>query len=183
MLKSMNRQNYYEFRLSYWDWRRERQTEENSPFKENRLGTSVDNRTDMKPIVNGRIFGPPYNWNTSCWSFDNNESQSTPVCNPNENSDLVLQRCPQVYENGTLEPSPCDYDNMDWPTEDDVNNAIGNTLYDIENFDRLSSDGFRNYLEGFQVVDNCNGNRFCARDEKRDRNILRTLHNTVSTLS
>ena len=180
MLKSMNRQDYYEFRLSYWDWRSGSQTEENSPFKENRLGTSVEYGTERKPIVNGRIFGPPHNWNTYCWSFDNNESQSTQVCNPNANSSLPLQRCPKVDEN---EPSPCDYDNTNWPTKDNVNNALGNTIYDIEDFDRLSHDGFRNYLEGFKVVDDCNENRFCAWDKKRDRNILRTLHNTVSTLS
>ena len=46
---------YYTFRLHYWDWRKERQTDENSPFKSNRLGVTV-NITGF-PRVQGDLVG------------------------------------------------------------------------------------------------------------------------------
>ena len=41
MLKSMNQSDYYTFRIPYWDWRKEMQTEANSPFQPDRLGKTM----------------------------------------------------------------------------------------------------------------------------------------------
>ena len=43
MLKDMKKEDYYMFRIPYWDWRKEKQTDNNSPLKANRLGQTVDN--------------------------------------------------------------------------------------------------------------------------------------------
>jgi hypothetical protein len=74
MLKETTRPNtYYMFRLHYWDWRKEMQTDENSPFKDNRLGSTVYRGGNL--IVEGTL---AHGWTHRCWKF-------TPglICDPN----------------------------------------------------------------------------------------------------
>ena len=66
MLKSMGKENYYMFRIPYWDWRKEKQTDNNSPFKSNRLGETVDN--NGLPKVHGDLYSEFLSsWDTICW--------------------------------------------------------------------------------------------------------------------
>lgn len=169
MLKESRPNDYHEFRLHYWDWRRERQTDQNSPFKRDRLGTTeIDNGS---PVVRGDVIGD--SWHTVCWDTSTNDkSRAAPLCNPTMNNAMRLQRCP-VTQNGM---SPCAANNQNWPTENDVNTALKKNIYDASPFNKTASDGFRNFLEGFQVVDDCGGNEFC------DNNLQRWLHNTVSLI-
>ena len=51
MLESMGRDDYYMFRIPYWDWRKEEQTDDNSPFKSNRLGKQYAGRNRKSRTV------------------------------------------------------------------------------------------------------------------------------------
>ena len=180
MLKSMNRQDYHTFRLSYWDWRYSMQTESNSPFKHNRLGMTVESEdTARLPIVKGRLFN--HGWNTICWfpEIMPNFTIAEPVCNPNMPG-RVLQRCSTVSQG---DPSPCAYNNPNWPRIQDVNDALMESKYDVSPYDVFSNGGFRNSLEGFQIVDSdCNAetDRFCGQFPGTNTFVNVTLHIAVS---
>ena len=76
-----------------------------------------------------------------------------------------LQRCP-FTDPGV---DPCDVKNPDWPTDAQVNEAVEMSSYDSGTYDKFTPSGFRNYMEGFDVLpDNqvgrnrCSTNRMCA---------------------
>ena len=166
MLKSSGQNDYHNFRLSYWDWRNTIQTEENSPFKVNRLGNTV--MEDNMPIVKGDLFNN--GWNTFCWSTDSDIGRNaTPVCDPTFNTQR-LQRCPF--------PSKCAVDSINWPSIKDVNDALGKNIYDTSPFSPRSSEGFRNFFEGFLKVDDCVEDALCDTDDDAV-SLSRKLHNTV----
>ena len=102
-----------------------------------------------------------------------------------------LQRCPTTGS----EEDPCRFDNSHWPTIEDVNNAVGMSSYDGSTYDKFSTSGFRNYMEGFEVLtdnqarrQNCAGNELCACEtggsgcagSQPSQPINRLIHNSVS---
>ena len=110
MLESMRRDDYYVFRIPYWDWRKEEQTDDNSPFKSNRLGETVNN--NGLPQVHGDLHSTFLNnWQTICWE----KEKSYGICNP-QVSTGQLQRCPMKES--------CSSKNELWPSSDNVNNTL-----------------------------------------------------------
>ena len=182
MLKEMRPDTYpyYKFRLPYWDWRKERQSDENSPFKINRLGVTVN--VSGFPRVQGDLVSD--GWNTRCWRLDPGE-----ICNPNDGSRGIypLQRCP-------FRGDPCNINNTDWPKGTDVDEAVSMQSYDSSKYDRFSTSGFRNFMEGFDILSNdqggrdlCSANRLClcgsdsmCVEAQSGVPITRRLHNSVS---
>ena len=172
MLMPSRPNSYYQFRLPYWDWRSDSQTEDNSPFKEGRLGTSSMDSS----IVSGDIF---QSWNTTCWPEPSNSDSDMSDENSNVHEELCdpsvltrkLQRCPSANRR-----MPCSPNNPDWPTSRNVNHALGMSTFDTSPYDKMVRNVFRNYLEGFVPVNSCSGDNFC----KPVENIARTLHNKVS---
>jgi hypothetical protein len=198
MLKETQPNTYHTFRLHYWDWRKEQQTSENSPFVSDRLGVTTDNGSVQFMInrhrvttVNGSVridlVRSTIGWETRCWNV------KPQICNPNVNTGS-LRRCP-IPDSGE---DPCRYDNPLWPTINDVNNAVGMSSYDGSTYDKFSTSGFRNYMEGFDVLTDdqagqCAENVLCAcetgdpkhlcrsdRGSQASRPITRLLHNSVS---
>ena len=127
-------------------------------------------------------------WNTRCWRLDPGE-----ICKPNNGPGLpgtyaLHQRCP-FTDPGV---DPCHIDNPDWPSITDVNNAVGMSRYDGDTYNKLSTSGFRNFMEGFNVLpedqagrDICSDNRLCICEgsETECTPIARLLHNSVSQSS
>ena len=89
---------------------------------------------------------------------------------------------------------PCDVKNPDWPTDAQVNEAVEMSSYDSGTYDKFTPSGFRNYMEGFDVLpDNqvgrnrCYTNRMCACETGAPKcegpqsttPIARLLHNSV----
>ena len=115
----------YTFRLPYWDWRIEIQksfgVSSEELFTENRLGTTRN--------VSGfpRVFGTLYEdgWETICWL------QLQQICDPRINTG-PLQCCPFT---GT---DPCNSSNPDWPTVQDVIDALDVDMYDAPPYSILS---------------------------------------------
>ncbi len=166
MLKETRPNTYHTFRLHYWDWRFEQQTSENSPFVSDRLGVTTDNGSVQFMInrlrvttANGSVridlVSSAIGWETRCWNVKGQ------ICNPNELTGS-LRRCPRT-DSGA---DPCRFDNPLWPTIDNVNNAIGMSSYDGSTYNKFSTSGFRNYMEGFNVLtDDRAGRQDCAGDE------------------
>ena len=181
MLRETTQPNtYYMFRLHYWDWRKERQTDENSPFKSDRLGVTVN--VNGFPRVQGDLVSD--GWDTRCWRLEPGT-----ICDPNMGTG-PLQRCP-FTDPGV---DPCDVKNPDWPTDAQVNEAVEMSSYDSGTYDKFTPSGFRNYMEGFDVLpDNqvgrnrCYTNRMCACETGAPKcggpqsttPIARLLHNSV----
>ena len=182
MLKEMGKEDYYKFRIPYWDWRKEVQTENGSPFKSNRLGKTVYLNGLPQVQVNGDIFGQ--NWQTICWSNVNN------ICDPRIPTGQ-LQRCP-------LDGS-CSSTNLLWPSDSEVQEVLSLKEYDTPPFNKEAVKSFRNQLEGFRPLSNtpddfeaCRKNQLCSCDvggpnctEEQDGDqpegpIQRLLHNSVS---
>ena len=120
-------------------------------------------------------------WNVKCWNLPTGM-----VCNPN-NVTGQLQRCPFT------ESDPCNINNPDWPTVENVKQAIQMSNYDVSSYDKYSRRGFRNYMEGFVVLSDsdiasCGQNRLCLCDtggsqctgNNASTPIARVLHNSVS---
>ena len=178
MLKETRPLTYHKFRLYYWDWRKDMQTNENSPLKRNRLGETVN--INGFPRVQGDLVSN--GWDTKCWNLDPGQ-----ICDPN-NATRPLQRCPFT---GT---DPCNINNPDWPTSADVDKAIGMSRYDDDTYDKSARSGFRNFMEGFNVLNNdtvgldtCSSNSLClcgenpkCDDTEPSIPIARLLHNSVS---
>ena len=171
--------NYYMFRLHYWDWRQEMQTDKNSPFKSNRLGETRN--VNGFPRVQGDLVRD--GWDVRCWNLPKGF-----ICNP-DNVTGQLQRCPFTGTN------PCDVNNPDWPTVAAVKQAVQMSSYDDSNYDKYSRSGFRNFMEGFNVLSNsssdissCANDRLCkcatggfqCDGESPNTPITRVLHNSVS---
>ena len=186
MLKNEGREDYYMFRIPYWDWRKEKQTDDNSPFKSNRLGETVNN--NGLPQVHGDLYSEFLNnWQTVCWPGEKEKSYN--ICNPQVPTGQ-LQRCPTKES--------CSSKNELWPSSDDVNKALSLKEYDNPPFDRTAIKSFRNQLEGFMLLSNdkfqtCQENGLCKCDSgnfnctKNDNGIQpgkptqRLLHNSVSS--
>ena len=184
MQKEMQVDNYHMFRLHYWDWRSEMQSDTNTPFKHNRLGVTVNE--GGFPRVQGDLVND--GWDTRCWRLDPGE-----ICDPNINDDSrgihPLQRCPLIDD-------PCSINNSDWPSIANVSDAINMSSYDDGEYNRFSTSGFRNFMEGFHVLlndpagrDDCSANRLClcgndpkCAEEQSSTPIARLLHNSVSTV-
>ena len=184
----MKKEDYYMFRIPYWDWRKEKQTDNNSPLKANRLGQTVDN--NGLPQVHG-IMPSEFlnNWETTCWR----KKRNFDICNP-DIATGQLQRCP-------LKES-CDRRNELWPSDKDVQTILSLQEYDTPPYTKKAANSFRNYLEGFKPLPNddiefCRENKLCTcelGEGKQDFNctesdsgpqptdpIQRLLHNSVST--
>ena len=176
MLKDKGREDYYTFRIPYWDWRKEKQNEKNSPFRSNRLGESKTSE-DGLPKVSGTIFN---NWPTVCW-FESNG-----LCNPTVPT-KQLQRCPL---------NSCTSDNPLWPSDKEVQRVLALNEYDSSPYSKLSRGSFRNQLEGFDPLSQddlqvCRDNKLCmcgdgdfnCTEGNNETPILRLLHNSVSHFS
>ena len=186
MLKSRGREDYYMFRIPYWDWRKEEQTDDNSPFKSNHLGETVNN--NGLPQVHGDLHSTFLNnWQTICWE----KEKSYGICNP-QVSTGQLQRCPTEES--------CSSKNKLWPSSDDVKKALSLKEYDNPPFNKAAAtNSFRNRLEGFMLLSNdelqtCQENGLCTCDdgnvnctESNDGTqpgkpcTQRLLHNSVSS--
>ena len=130
MLKSIGHANYYSFRLPYWDWRVEIQKSTGIPaeelFTENRFGAT--HNVNGYPQVVGDIVGPD-GWDSLCYQTH------LQICDPNVNTG-ALRRCPFTGNN------PCTSDNPDWPTIQQVNDAIAIDAYDSPPYNLLSTTGY-----------------------------------------
>jgi hypothetical protein len=184
MLKENGREDYYMFRIPYWDWRKDKQRDSNSPFKSNRLGETVNN--NGLPQVHGIMHSEFLNkWETRCWRKENNYD----ICNP-DIATGQLQRCP-------LKES-CGSGNNLWPSDKDVQTILSLQEYDTHPYNEISANSFRNQLEGFKPlsrdsIEVCRENKLCScklDNSKDDFNctesdsgsqpIQRLLHNSVS---
>ena len=190
MLETKGKEDYYMFRIPYWDWRKGKQSEKNSPFKSNRLGETVDNNglPQVHGITHSEFLS---NWETRCWRKGKNYD----ICNP-DIATGQLQRCP-------LKES-CNSKNELWPSEEDVQTILSLPEYDTHPYDKTAANSFRNLLEGFKPLSNddiefCRENKLCIckHGEDEDFNctesdsepqptdpmvpIQRLLHNSVST--
>ena len=186
MLKSRGEKEYFTFRIPYWDWRKDQQTDENSPFQLNRLGETVNN--NGLPEVHGNTYSEFLNnWETVCWK--KTKFNTSNICNP-QVSTGQLQRCPLMEES-------CGSKNKLWPNDNEVQTALSMEIYDTSPYNRTAANSFRNQLEGFKPLSNddlrsCRENKLCTCDFKNfnctESNdgiqpanpTQRILHNSVS---
>ena len=161
------------FTIHYWDWRYP--NERTSLFRTDRLGAH-DTQTISRvtgDLVNG--------WRTICW-YNGSGDVSRPranqnICDP-RNDTGPLQRCPNKTH--------CAANYAGWPSSQDVQDAVGMGQYDMPDYNAFSI-GFRNYMEGFLVVDQCDNETDRGRDlcntkiiNGMEEKVQRLLHNTVS---
>ena len=122
--------------------------------------------------VNGDLFDN--GWDTFCWENISGATSTIPICDPTVSSNEVLRRCP----NATL----CEKDNDQWPSADDIDEAVSISAYDASPYDRCVTEketSFRNYLEGFIAKDSCADDIMCSETQCTNPYITRKLHNTV----
>ena len=151
MLKSTGHLDYASFRFPFWDWRAEIQnstgTRSDELFTEGRLGATRN--VSGFPVVYGSLIGS--GWDTTCWLTLNQ------ICNPNLSTG-PLQRCPFT---GT---DPCNSNNPDWPTIEDVNQALALDLYDTAPYNIVSVGSYRSFVDfriGMLTVEECLNDRMC----------------------
>ena len=151
MLKSMGRDDYYSFRLPYWDWRVEIQKGTGIPaeelFTESRFGATQN--ISGFPRVVGAIVEPD-GWDSLC------VRAHFVMCDPNINNG-PLQRCPFTGND------PCSSDNPDWPTIKEVNDILAINHFDSPPYNLLSRSGYRVVVD-YYVHDNfedCQNDRLC----------------------
>ena len=151
MLKNMGRDDYYSFRLSYWDWRVEIQKGTGIPaeelFTESRFGATQN--ISGFPRVVGAIVEPD-GWDSLC------VQANFVMCDPNVNTG-PLQRCPFTGND------PCSSDNPDWPTIKEVNDILAIDHFDSPPYNQLSRSGYRVVVD-FYVHDDfedCQNDRLC----------------------
>ena len=137
------------FTVHYWDWRYP--NERRSLFRRDRLGEH-DSQTSAVTgdLVNG--------WQTICW-YDGSGGVSRPsanqnICNPRNYTGL-LQCCP--------DKTHCADSYSGWPSSQDVQTAVSMGQYDMSDYNAFST-GFRNYMEGFMVVGQCDDQTDRGRD-------------------
>ena len=111
------------------------------------LGTTTN--INGFPRVSGDITSDGA-WDTICWLtfFE--------ICDPNVSTG-PLQRCPFT---GT---DPCHSDNPDWPTLQDVNNAMEIDEYDSPPYNLVTLTGYRSFVD-FKVdfdFERCREDRMC----------------------
>ena len=160
------------FRLSYWDWTNEDQRE--ILFEEDKLGKNIDG------IVTGDIFE---NWTTICWEDISKQNFPIAICNPDKPTNQSLRRCPN--------PTLCQKTNINWPSDEDVKDAISIKKYDDSPYNRFvkgTDRSYRNFMEGFIIEDisesvpDCGVDTMCDTDENRSVIVRRKIHNSVSQL-
>ena len=150
MLQSLGREDYYKFRLPYWDWRREIQASYGLPSEElfsfNHFGETrnVSNR----PVVFGDLVG---DWTTIC------HVTLSAICNPALPTGNV-QRCPFIGN-----PILCHSSNPDWPSLQEVNLLLKTPFYDTEPFNVFSANSFRDQVDfNFTLsVEECHEDVYC----------------------
>lgn len=141
--------------LPYWDWTNSSHRE--ILFSDNWFGSSSS----------GVVSGDFGNWDTLCWHYNvtldcTNYKQ---LCDPTVPTGK-LRRCPVDSE--------CKSDGPNWPTQQDVYDAVSISNYDSAPYS-YSSQGFRSLVEGF-INNSCSPatDTLCTKD-----GISRKLHNTV----
>ena len=165
-----------DFSVPYWDWTEKHDREK--LFADDYFGTIEDEGKI------GGFFGNENEWKTVCWFGRALADLATVqnVCDP-RNSTGALHRCPNI----TL----CDKNENTWPDKGEVKNALSMTEYDTSPFARQSLQSFRNYLEGFDIIDQCNAEVLCDNITIMEMNAdgtlttttkgnRRRLHNSVS---
>ena len=124
----------------------------------------------MDNTVDGDLFDT---WKTRCWK-DPKDNSFRNICNPMIDT-YTLRRCP----NYTL----CMKDNPNWPSEEDVDEAVSIPCYDASPYNRSVKDrmaSFRNFMEGFVAQERvCKPNDSMC-DTNEGESITRKLHNSVS---
>ena len=142
--------DYHTFRLPYWDWRIETQKSTGVPaedlFIENRIGATRN--VSGFPRVFGDIVGD--GWDTVCWNT------FFQICDPNISTG-PLQRCPFT---GT---DPCNSNNPDWPTNQQVNRAMAFNRYDAPPYNIISRNNYRNFVDAdvSYNIPRCRRDRMC----------------------
>ena len=137
MKYSMGRDDYHKFRFPYWDWRVEIQRSYGLPSEElftfNRLGETrnISNR----PVVFGDLVRD--DWKGVCLD------QAGVICDPSSIFGS-LQRCPF-----TGDPNLCHSSNPDWPTMQEVNDALGFDNYEVQPFNVFATNSFRGHIDFF----------------------------------
>lgn len=150
MLQSMGEADYHTFRLPYWDWRSEIQqsygVHTEDLFSENRLGETRN--VSGFPHVFGTLFDD--GWDTICWL------QLGQICDPRVSTG-PLQRCPFTGTN------PCTASNPDWPSLQQVNDALEIDEYDAPPYTIITFEGFRSFVdfEVHQDYERCRNDRMC----------------------
>jgi len=161
------------FTIHYWDWRDPNQRR--SLFQSNRLGE----HNMVTSAVTGELFANDV-WQTVCW-YNGSGNIARPdhrICDPRVSTG-DLQRCP--------DKAICAANYEGWPSDDDVQTALAEQMYDSQQYNKVSPEGFRTLVEGFQVVDRCDSDSVRGRDlctnvdiDGRQKGLQRLLHNTVS---
>ena len=151
MLKSLGRDDYHTYRLPYWDWRIEIQNSTGirveDLFIESRFGATQN--INGFPQVVGDIVGAD-GWDSVCVQVFNEP------CDPNITTGPLL-RCPFTGNN------PCHSSNPDWPTIQEVNDALAIGTYDAPPYNLFSRSGYRIFVD-FIVnddIEGCRNNRMC----------------------
>ena len=149
MLEAMGREDYYKFRLPYWDWRREIQTSYGLPSEElfsfSRFGETRN--VSNSPVVFGDLVG---DWNAVC--------HATPeICNPNIPTGYI-QRCPFIGN-----PILCHSSNPDWPSLQEVNELFKLEEYAVEPYDLNSVNSLGAVVDLPRVsdVEECRRDVYC----------------------
>ena len=150
MLQAMGKEDYFKFRLPYWDWRREIQTSYGLPSEElfsfTRFGETrnVSNR----PVVFGDLVG---DWNAVC--------HNTPeqICDPNISTGRV-QRCPFIGN-----PVLCHSSNPDWSSLQEVNELFQLNNYSVPPFNFSAMNGLRDRVDfNFMLgTEECRQDPYC----------------------
>ena len=151
MLEANGQEDYYKFRLPYWDWRREIQTSYGLPSEElfsfNRLGETRN--VSNSPVVFGDLVG---DWNAVC--------HATPIqiCNPNIPTGPI-QRCPFIGN-----PILCHSSNPDWPSLKEVNDLFKLEDYAVAPYDLHSANSLRAEVDLPLVdsVEECRRDVYCT---------------------
>ena len=145
------------FTLYYWDWR---------------AGAAIDKLLTQDHFggigPNGSIEGNFGDWKPVCWEVKATKNN----CNPDASNNVrtTLLRCPKIEQ--------CSSSNSLWPSDEDVNVAVGKDTFDSGPYNALVASGLRNHVEGFKPVSKCPEEKkkpFC--DEHCGE---RLLHNIVS---
>ena len=150
MLQSLGREDYYKYRLPYWDWRREIQTSYGLPSEElfslNRFGETrnISNR----PVVFGDL---AEDWTTICHA-------TVQICDPRISTGPI-QRCPFIGN-----PILCHSSNPDWPSIQDVNKLFDVEDYAVAPYDFFSVGSFGALVDLPLVtdVDECREDVYCT---------------------
>ena len=152
ILKEIGRDDYYKFRLPYWDWRGEIQRTYGLPSEEiftfERFGETQN--ISNRPIVFGELVAD--GWNAIC--------QNVPleICDPNTITGF-LQRCPF-----TGDPNLCHSSNPDWPTMQELNELMAFNNYSVPPYNIQAAGSFRGHGDFIPVTDieECREDIYCT---------------------